>query len=225
MNGNKLVVGALGDSITTAFNAKDPQDNWAHSWATGEAFGHAARIAALYPQLHVERHNVAVSGARAVDLRRQVERLVKVAPDYATLLVGANDLTYGLHLPTRSLVSGYKAEVADALARLIAASPRIMIVLAGVPNQAQLLELLPFDFDAGLVGPLRAMYLERWEAFNAALADLAQKHAANVRFSTAPALAKFGREHLSPLDRYHPSQLGQQYLAELTWREGWLPSA
>lgn len=224
MSSNKLVVGALGDSITTAFNAKNPQDNWEHSWATGDAYGHAAKLAALYPQLFVEQHNVAVSGARAVDLRRQVERLVKVEPDYVTLLVGANDLTHGMQLPTRSLVTGYKAEVGDALARIIAASPRCMIILAGVPNQAQLLELLPFDFDARLIGPLRVMYLERWEALNAALADLAQRHAANVRFSAAPALAKFGSEHLSLLDRYHPSPLGQRYLAELTWRDGWFPS-
>src|SRR5687767_5925957 len=91
-----LVVGAVGDSITTAFNARNPSDNPSYSWATGDAAAfssHAARLAGLYPTCDVVTANVAASGARARDLESQVARLALRAPDYVTLMVGANDLT------------------------------------------------------------------------------------------------------------------------------------
>lgn len=239
---NSFTAAALGDSITTAFNAHGPRDNLHLSWSTGTddssgVLSHAARLKAVIPNVRFELHNAAVAGSKATDLRPQVSRVVPLKPDYVTLLIGANDLVQWTG-STRALVATFSAEVEAATKRLVEANPRVMIFVAGIPNQAHLLELalsskgLPgFERFAYLVpylsppmiAPLRAAYLERWEALNEVLADLARRHPGNVRYGGRVALSKFAAEHLSPLDSYHPSSAGQKLLAELTWAEGWFP--
>ena len=232
---------ALGDSISTAFNAEAPDDNLAYSWATGSATdgrlkSHWQRLQLALPHAKVEALNLAFHGARATDLSAQLQRLEGRRPDYVTLLIGANDLMQWLMLSdVNSVLLSFKANVERCLQLLIEKNPRVMIVLSSIPDQARVLELrlkqanLPDQFSRLLAAqpqmlePLRRQYHNRWERANAALAAVASAHPAQVRFVAKTTKFLFEAEHLSALDSYHPSILGQQLLADLTWEQGWFP--
>lgn len=236
-NKNSMTLGAVGDSITTAFNAASAADNLAHSWATGDATvgSHRTRLERAFPGLQVIPVNAAVAGARADALAAQVSRLLAVAPDYVTILIGANDLhawlmngEYGVALER------FRSDVQDAIRRLVAANPRIMIVLSGIPDQSRVLALalrssggpaarLLSELPAGLIAALQGGYKERWERANEALAAVAAALPANVRLVTKTPRVRFAPEHLSPVDFYHPSVAGQRLLADVTWEQGWFP--
>jgi lysophospholipase L1-like esterase len=232
-----LKLAALGDSISTGFNASSSGDNLVLSWATGtspEVASHRLRLAAALPHLEVEAKNAAVAGARATQLPAQAQQLVAFAPDYATILVGANDLSewftsaeYGTRLDR------FGVDVSRAVETLTSANPRVMILLAGVPNQARVVDVLikrgglaaaaPWlgDLEASVLPSLRRAYAERHQRMEQALAAVAAQHKANVRFAAGVGRAQFGHEDLSEVDRYHPSGKGQKRLAELAWGEGW----
>lgn len=226
-----FLAGALGDSITTAFNADSALDNLALSWSTGSAPGHGSHVARLQlalPHCQVKALNVASAGVRSGALADQARRLADAKVDYATLLIGANDLTdwllvgeYGASL------DAFHGRVALAIDALIAANPRVMILLAAIPDQARVVELalkgqlnVPW-LSPDLVKTVKARYAERHSRANSALADVAKGRAANVRFAGAVGAVRFEERHLSRLDFYHPSREGQKRLADQTWNEGW----
>ncbi len=219
-----FTVGALGDSITTAFNADRPGDNALHSWATGSDEGapeksHFRRLAQLYPTLSVRSVNVAVAGSRAADLHGQVDRLVRETPDYVTLLIGANDLPQWLLGEAGTLLDLFVRNVREAAKRLIAANPRVMILLVAVPDQSLVLQhVIPN------IAQLQRTYRTHWRRLNQALAEIAAVAAANVRYCSSPAATPIPMTHLSALDRYHPSVAGQRALAAMTWKDGFFPA-
>ena len=242
-NSNAFHVGALGDSISVAYNADASGNNDSHSWSTGDlelasGASHLMRIRGLYPQLVVKANNVAVVGARSADLKSQVDRLLQAVsrPDYVTLMIGANDLTSWLSDYSDSNVLNFVSDVKSAISRLVAANPRIMILLVGVPDQSRVVTLLAKQrFGAQMASILENLmqrpdlnvmlnaYKVRWNTVNRALNELAATHSAHVRYSGAATTAVFSDEHLSKHDFYHPSILGQRLLAEVTWREGFFP--
>lgn len=232
-----MTVGALGDSITTAFNAASSADNPAHSWSTGDdtVGSHRSRIGRAFPGIAVKTVNAAVAGARSDALAAQVARLEGGIPDYVTLLIGANDLTdWLLNGEYGAQIQAFKRNVQDAVRRLVMANPRIMIVLSGLPDQSRVLVLalksaggaaanLISRLPPNLVGALQAGYVERWQRANAVLVEVAGAFPSNVRFIAKTPRVRFSPEHLSPLDFYHPSVAGQRLLAEVTWEQGWFP--
>jgi len=240
-----MLVAAFGDSLTTAHNACERAENLALSWATGHAndgrvVSHVQRLARIFPQRTVEGLNLAVSGARAESLSGQVARLAGAAPDYATMLVGGNDLARWLFVGEYgTLLERFRLDVKNCIETLIRCNPRVMIFLAGIPNQSRVLELALRQQQGGfsmpvasvflakipqvLLDSLRANYLERWERANEVLRDLALIYPANVRFGDNVPFVKFSAEHLSAIDFYHPSWKGQKLLAETTWLQGFFP--
>jgi lysophospholipase L1-like esterase len=233
-----FTIGALGDSITTAFNAERSGDDVAASWATGgeRVLGHAHRLAAALPALTVRSVNAARAGAQAQDLELQVDRLLPSAPDYVTLLVGANDLTRWLLGGFGPAVDRYERDVRTAVLRLKEANPRVLILLGSLPDQSRVLDLVIARGLGGAAGGgwgdlvppslragLQQAYTERWTAANRALEDVAAAYPGQVRLARGIARARFAGEHLSPLDSYHPSVEGQRLLARVTWDEGFFP--
>ncbi len=230
----KFLLGCLGDSISVAFNAERPGDNPEHAWA---AEHHAARLSGLFPELGIETLNAAFNGAQAADLRAQVDRLAPRAPDYVTLLIGANDLARWLAAGEYGhLLDALVDDVRAAVRRLIAAKPRVMILLVAVPDQSRVVHLLASRrFGAAAAPYLAALaespqlkqltrsYKERWLRVNGAFEALAAAFPGNVPSVSATATAAFSGDHLSPLDAYHPSVLGQKLLADLTWSQGFFP--
>ena len=227
-----FTIGALGDSITAAFNAESPGDNALHSWSTGNADvvsgkSHFVRLTGIFPHLDVRAANVAMTGARAADLATQVDRLLPERPDYVTILIGANDLTECLLGAGSARLDGVAIAVKSAVSRLVAANRHIMILLVAVPDQSLVLDhLLPGG--AAMAGAwlttLRTTYKNSWRHLNQALLGVASAFPANVRFCGAVANERFRRDHLSAIDSYHPSAAGQRLLASLTWNSGWFPA-
>ncbi len=236
-----LTIGALGDSISVAFNAEASGDNAAHSWTTGDrdleaGASHLTRLRRLFPALDVRAVNVAVAGARATDLAAQAERLLPWQPDYVTLLIGANDLTDWLTGDYRSRLLAFEANVQATVRRLVAGNPRLMLLVVAIPDQARIVSLLAGRrFGAEIQAYLNsltdnpqlkavmAIYRERWTAMNQVLERVSREHPANARFAPSAAGAAFTGEHLSPLDSYHPSVAGQRLLADVTWGDGFFP--
>ncbi len=237
-----FTIGALGDSISIAFNAEKSGANAEHSWASGNVdatrgASHFRRLQRLFPALDVRAVNTAFNGARATDLKAQVDRLLVTPPDYVTCLIGANDLPRWLAGEYGYLLDTFVKDVRAAVKRLIAANPRVMILLAAIPDQSRVVHLLAASGIGGAAAPYLAAlaespqlkvitkaYKERWARTNAALEEVAVAHPANVRFVPATAAATFTGEHLSPLDSYHPSVAGQRLLADITWNSGFFPS-
>jgi lysophospholipase L1-like esterase len=238
MTKTNFTVGALGDSISVAFNAVNAGDNAEHSWATGDSdSSHLQRLRRRFTELDVRAVNTAFNGARAADLRGQVDRLVQSEPDYVTMMIGANDLVRWLTGEYGVMLDQYVDDVRGAIKRLVDVNPRVMIVLSAVPDQSQVLDLignrqgaleraaayLNTVAGAAFAKLMVGIYKERSVRLNRALADVAQRHSGNVRFCGGIATARFSGEHLSPIDSYHPSVQGQQLLAKLTWNEGFFP--
>ena len=236
-------IGAFGDSISIAYNAELPGPNNEFSWSTGSAVGdqlisHSQRLEAVLPPIKISTYNFASNGARASTLSAQIDQLGDTGLDYATVLVGSNDLIQWFG-PYNQSLRAYTVDLQQACERLIALNPRVMILLVSLPDQRRVLDLsspwllqqlglnngasslgTASDFFSRSIGQL---YEERWQATNDVLTRIAAEHKANVRFSGRVSRTIFGPQHLSSIDRYHPSVAGQKLLAEVTWEEGFFP--
>src|SRR5688572_16169316 len=94
---DEYVIGAIGDSISTAFNAEALFSNQEYSWSTGDADNglvdsHFLRLKRLFPQLQVKAVNAAIPGSHADELMTQVDRILPYHPKYITMMIGANDV-------------------------------------------------------------------------------------------------------------------------------------
>lgn len=225
---------ALGDSITAAFNAEGFGDNHGYSWATGHhsdgrVKSHFQRLKDLLPQREIVTTNVAVSGARASDLANQVRRLGEKQLDYATILIGANDV---LRWPQNfeAEASHFYTQVKDAIEALRKNSPRVKILLVGVPDIFRLYALaaaaglgalidrfVQQRFGGTSAGATYEVIRKKWQAANAALALIASQYGDQVVFNSHVTEHAFEGQHVSTADFFHPSVAGQHLLAELTW--------
>lgn len=231
----RMLVGALGDSITAAHNASVADTNADASWSTGSAAvgSHRVRLKQALPHVEIDAINLAVSGARSAALPQQAEVLAAKKPDYVTILIGANDLADWLLLgESGAAVETFRRNVQQAVQTLIAANPRVLIVLSGIPDQSRVLSLalrstgnpaarLMAQLPPGFHAKVESVWRDRWGRANAALQSIAEAYTANVRFVTKVPLLRFEPEHLSPIDFYHPSVEGQKLLAAVTWEQGW----
>ncbi|HVV89178.1 MAG TPA: SGNH/GDSL hydrolase family protein [Solirubrobacterales bacterium] len=120
---------ALGDSFTAGRDSVDAE-RWADLLAAG--------MRRVNPDLRYE--NLAVDGATSADvLREQVEPALALAPDFVTVICGANDVL----LATRPDVAGYAERIDRILARLREGAPEAMLVTATAPEGWQFMELRP----------------------------------------------------------------------------------
>lgn len=235
-----FVIGALGDSLSAAFNARRYGDNREYSWSTGQA--KAGFVNSHYDRLQsiqdgpVAARNEATAGARSSELRRQVRRLQEHEPDYVTMTIGANDVCNWQSNYKRSL-HRFRSRVATAIDRLINSKPDIKIFVSPIPDLNRLWEVaedrpscqMKWDL-MHVCDPLlasdrtpdeRERFAKRWEKANAALADVAETHAENVKFEQELAEIPFEWRHVSQLDCFHPNLAGQDLLSEMTWRASW----
>ena len=223
-------IAALGDSITSGCNAELLGDNLRYSWSTGNADSgglrsHLHRLRTAFTQLNVTAINVAVAGSQAAALAEQVDLILSYQPDYVTLLMGANDLPKWMLGEYGVLLERYAADMGAAIKRLVAANGRVMVQLVAIPNQARVLQILqrsPIQ-SGSFFQHINRGYQERRSRMNAALEHIANTTPGNVRFAGNVAFVQFSEEHLSPIDRYHPSIAGQALLADASWQMGFFP--
>jgi lysophospholipase L1-like esterase len=229
------VVGALGDSISTGFDALHLGDNRDLSWATGtsdEVNSHLKRLEA-YLNTPLIGENEAVAGSTAVDLNKQITRLLPNHPAYVTIDIGANDVCDWEAETYDASLTKFEADVQAAIQRIVDAEPDARITLAPIPDVYNLWEVASqqsgcqFKWTVtGLCKPLlaksrtqeeRLAFKDRWAGANDALARVAANFPQQVLFNENAIDVPFTWEDVSTIDCFHPSVKGQNLLAEKTW--------
>lgn len=233
---------STGDSITRAFDvgfccvfADAPQ----YSWSTGSASSvpsHYRRILAGNPAIGGRAANLARTGAKMVDLDRQLRLAAAARPEYVTVLIGANDVC----TPTRAQMTPtatFQAQFAAALTRFTAAAPSARVLVASIPDVYRLWSVLHRNFAAVATWELfgicqsmldvanreadRRAVSARERAFNAALARVCARFAQCRWDSYATFGVAFDAVDVSPVDYFHPSLRGQSRLAATSWQAGY----
>ncbi len=233
------VIGALGDSITAGFNNYRFGDNRDLSWSAGLdqkglVDSHAKRLQQILGP-NIEVHNEAFVGATSKEMERETTRLLRYKPDYVTLLVGANDICNWTGNYAEELAN-YQKQVSTTVNRLVDANPNIRIVMPSIPDLLRVYEvgkahecqerwdamgLCPGLFARDRTGLERQQFGERLQQMNSILATIASSYPANIHFKPELANYQFPWEFLSPIDCFHPSILGHNKIAELTFDPTW----
>ena len=241
-----FTMAAFGDSITRAFNANGPIDHPQNSWSTGstgvggvKVQSHAETIGKATGRPVIAR-NAAKTGATTKDLARQVKSTADIKLDYATILIGANDLC-GQKAPispeTAFKPGPFRERVESAISTLIAKNPDIKILLLGIPDLPRLQRIgrdtacqtrwtrygiCKSLLNANVTDEQIEMFTALWRDANKALESIALNHPEHVLFDSKLSEYPFEREHLSSVDCFHPNIVGQNLLSRETWNPGWL---
>lgn len=236
-----MTIGALGDSITAAFDAEAfLQESPGLSWSTGDAVDatNASHYARFHNDLKVaslKAFNKAVTGATAAGLADQVDELVSVeggTPRYVTILIGANDVC-GWPADDSAALATYKERLHDAVARLVATEPDVHVALVGTPDLGRLYTLKKADarcrsiWDAAALCPQllssgasdadRQAFQQRWAAMNAVLPVVAAAFPKNARVTGDVDAAAFTDAQVSAIDCFHPSPAGHKLISDHAW--------
>ena len=235
------VMGVIGDSLSAGFNAFRYGDNRELSWSGGlDSEGlvqsHARRLKALIGDRNIVVTNEAFVGADSNQLPRQVNRLLRVKPDYVTIAIGSNDVCTWSDDYLGNLAD-YQKNVTSVIERIIAANPNVKIVLAPVPSIRLMYELglkrpgCQEKWDAmGVCRPLLALersaddrerFYGRLIHLNKIIEEIAGMYSANVRYAKAIIDQVFDDSMISPLDCFHPSIKGHNFVSELSFDPTW----
>ncbi|MER6582578.1 GDSL-type esterase/lipase family protein [Nonomuraea sp. NPDC001023] len=236
---------ALGDSISTGFNAC----GWyvscaARSWAAGDnaqVDSHYLRLRGLAGTLH--RENFAVPGSTSADLLGQVNQAIAAKADYVTILIGAQDACKRTEREMTP-VALYRRRMDAALSALRAGMPQARVFIASVPDLRRL-------WQVGKGNPLARTFWTVGRICQTMLADPASVKKADVErrarvrarvmaYNREAALAcaamgpscdtdegaifsfPFTLDHVSKWDFFHPNLAGQKALAEQTFEHGFV---
>ena len=231
---------AIGDSLTTGFNAQRLLDNFPFSWATGttstSAFvSQASRVEQVAGRT-VKRLNFAVAGSRALDLARQAAETQDQKPDFATVLIGANDVCSWPEDHHEAL-GQFDRDLRAGIDGLLAKNPDVRIALVPVPDMGKLYDLGSthgcqaiwniVGLCSALLGSERSpaerqSFLHRLEDLNHQVESIAASYRNNVRFEAALADVQFEWQDISRIDCFHPSVAGQGKLSQKLWETSWV---
>lgn len=234
-------IASTGDSITRAFNTGlfPFTDATSNSWSTGSSStvnSLARRIAANNPAFRAS-YNDARTGAKMGELATQFNTVKTQAPEYVTVLMGANDVCASSEAGMTDVAS-FRGQFQTALASLVTALPNTRVYVVSIPNIYNLWSVLRTKSAARsawsaysicqsmLKNPSstlqadadrRARVLQRNIDFNTQLAQVCAQYSQcrfdnNAMFNTA-----FVASDISTRDYFHPSVAGQTKLAAVAW--------
>ncbi|WP_043635832.1 GDSL-type esterase/lipase family protein [Nonomuraea candida] len=239
------VMAALGDSISTGFNAC----GWyvsctARSWSTGdsrEVNSHYARLSAISGTLQKNNLTFAAPGATSADLLGQMRKAIAAKADYVTILIGAQDACTRTE-QAMTPVATYRARLDAALAELRSGVPGARVFFAGIPDLRRLWQIgkgnaLARTFwttgrlcQSMLAEPTsgrrpdverRARVRARVIAYNRAAAGACAAYGPDCRTDRGAVFSyPFTLDHVSKWDYFHPNTAGQRVLAERTYERG-----
>lgn len=229
------VLVALGDSITRAANAAGPGERPASSWATGHdaedgVWSLAERLVNGSPRLSGNVHNHAQSGATMADLPRQAALAVDARADVVLVLLGANDACGGTPVDAfrarfRAGAEALRDGLPDDAVVYVVSFPNVTALWDAGKDSAEVRErwralgACPDALGGSATNESRAAVAARVEALNRVLME----EAAAFGFATdglAVARSPVEPAHLSRVDAFHPSLVGQARLAEVAWGAG-----
>jgi lysophospholipase L1-like esterase len=170
----------------------------------------------------------------------QVTEAISQKAQYVVILIGANDVcakTFGGMTP----VATFSKTIAGDLATLFKALPKTHVTLYSIPNLFQLWSILHNNASAEQVWSIgqicqsmlsqtntandRALVLARERADNSALAAACKKHTTCKWDNFAVFDTKFTPSDVNTFDYFHPSVIGQNRLAAITWAASWWPKS
>lgn len=235
-----FLAASIGDSITAAMDADRPLANREINWATGtkdaqKVNSHALRLRAALPDKKIATRNLAISGSKSPDVVRQAAHLAKSRPDYVTVLVGANDVCAWDEDHSAQL-EAYEDNMRKIMATLVKSNNDVKVLVSAIPNMPLLrdlgaangcqsrwstLNICPALLGAKRTDEERAGFARRWADANDVLEKVSAEFPQNVRFAASAAQPVFNMGHVSKIDCFHPNVNGQDFLAEMTWAEGW----
>lgn len=215
-------IAVLGDSISVGFNACDregpcKQDSWAG--------GSDSAVDSVAERLggSVTVHNLAVPGSR---MRNAVQELgeLREPVQLVTVLAGAND---ACRQSTRSMTEPavFATRVGELLATAHKSAPTARVLMMSIPDLTQLTHdgtgapaarMCGSIFAEGAAG--RAAVRTRIEQFNASIAKACAADHQCVDDGGALFAHRFQADEVSPIDRFHPSAVGQRVIADIAWR-------
>jgi lysophospholipase L1-like esterase len=233
-------MGAMGDSITRAFDACTfLQECLPKSWATGtdpSVLSHYQRLVARNPAMSGRVFNAAKVGATSADLPGEAAVIAAHRPDYVTVLVGSNDACAA----DESLMTSravFRARIDQALTTVYTARPDTKMLVTSVPDLYRLWQVARNNTTAQLVwsaGFCRSMLdnptsnaapdesrrqhvRSRVVIYNTELAASCAAHPGCRFDGNAVFDYPFAIGDLSHFDFFHPSAAGQATLSAVTW--------
>jgi lysophospholipase L1-like esterase len=230
---------ATGDSITRAFDVTwfgcllvdCPQ----YSWSTGTGStvnSQYLRILALNPAIRGFNYNDAKSGSKMADLYGQLGTAATQHVDYATVLMGANDVcTSGVS--TMTSTTDFQAQFQSALANFFAQDASAHVYVSSLPDVIELYNLFKNNSTAlndwkmfnicqsvlppgGTDASRQAVYNQE-VAFDGILQTVCGQYANCLYDGGAGFAYQFTTADVSTVDYFHPSITGQKDIAALTW--------
>jgi len=219
-----FMMAAIGDSMSTAFNADKDWNNLDLSWSAGENIeSHYTRLVAKFPDRNIRVINLAVPGVDSSDIERQARDASRVELDYATILIGSNDLCRGLES-----IDTFRDRMISAIGILIKKSPGIKILLSSTPNIVQAREVASSLTSKRVWSKVMERcdvsdtdrFYEGWWKLNAVLDVIAQNNE-QVKYSDGVMLRDIEVDSISEIDCFHANIHGQEAIAEITWAQGW----
>lgn len=232
---------STGDSITRGFDATlfgcflsdCPQD----SWSTGTAAAvnsEYLRIRTANPAITGHAFNDAKTGAKMIALDGQLVAAAGQGVQYATVLMGANDLctsTVAGMTPTATFTGQFRTALTD----FFGADPAAHVFVSSIPNLYQLWSLLharasgtwrTFGICQSMLSSSntetqRQQVAAQEDADNTALQTVCGEFA-NCRWDgLATYDYQFTTSDVSTVDYFHPSIAGQGHLAGVSWKAGY----
>jgi hypothetical protein len=239
---------AVGDSITRAFDATSSgcllSDCAQYSWSTGTAGSssvnsHYLRILAANKKIRGAVWNDAKTGAKMADLDGQLQTAAGQVAQYATVLMGANDVCTS-SAATMTPTATFESQFQTALTDFFAADPGARVFVSSIPNVYQLWSLehtnptAQFEWQTfGICQSMlsssnteadRQAVVTQEQADNNTLATVCQKFA-NCRWDNQSTYDyAFKTSDISRVDYFHPSVSGQDTLAGITWSASYWPN-
>lgn len=234
-----FIIGSLGDSVTTATNARSWGDMKDSNWSTGTS--HRGGLESHFHKLekslskNIIPINVAESGSTSRNIAEQVSELIKNDPDYVTLLIGGNDACSWAENHTNQL-SQFEHTIDQAVQKLIEKNNDIKILMVPVPDMYHLWQLGQDDcgwiwdlfgvcsnlLSSGNSDEDRRHFKDRLDDLNKGLKSVSERHPLNTYFDESLSEYKFKKEDVSRKDCFHPSLEGQNKISEMTWHEEWV---
>lgn len=234
---------STGDSITRAFDATwfgcFVADCPQYSWSTGTSTSvnsEYRRILALNPAISGHGFNDAKTGATMVDLDGQLRTAAGQGVQYATVLMGANDVCTS-SASTMTATTTFQSEFQTAMSDFFATDATAHVFVSSIPNIYQLWSVLHGNaaatatWRAGNICQSmlaasntesdRQAVVAREVADNDILRTVCEQFANCLWDGDATYDTAFTSSDVSTIDYFHPSVSGQNKLAGVAWGAGY----
>ncbi|WP_066940703.1 SGNH/GDSL hydrolase family protein [Microtetraspora fusca] len=235
-----MVMAALGDSISSGFNACGWYVTCAsRSWSTGDSSdvnSHYMRLRKLIPEIDGHNVNLAVPGATSADLVGQAQEAVAQGARYVTVLIGAEDACKATE-KEMTPVDVFERRVGEALAVLRPTGARVFV--SSIPDLRRLWSLgrtsllargiwaLGHVCPTMLADPTSTAAVDRLRrervrgrvmAYNDRLEKACLAYGPACRYDGGAVFSfPYTLRHVSGWDYFHPNGEGQRALAKVTF--------